>query len=253
MLEEITVLYLFHFMLIFTRMGTAMMIFPGIGEVYVTPRARLVLAVSISLVVFPTVTPYLPPVPGGVIGVFLALIPEAIIGLVMGSLTRVVQAVLHMAGMIIAFQSSLASALLFDANQGSQGSVIGNFMTLVGVTLLFVTNMHHLMITGVVESYQVFGGDFSILAGDFAEMMTMTLSKGFLIAVKISSPLIVIGLLVYLGSGILGRLMPQMQVFMVMVPGQIYIAFTFFVLTFSAGMMWYLRYFEEVMSMFLVE
>ena len=253
MLEDVAILSMYHFFLIFCRIGSAMMVSPGFGEIYVNGKVRISMALVICLMLTPLLSPSFPPVPVGILQLFIAIVPEIMIGLFFGLIIRMVQSILHIAGMVIAFQSSLASALLFDANQGSQGSVIGNFMTLVGVTLLFATNLHHLILAGIIDSYNLFTVSKYPITSDLAEMISRTLSSGFLVAVKISSPLLVIGLCVYIGSGILGRLMPQMQVFMVMIPAQIYVAFTFVLITFSAGMMWYLDYFKEVIGMFVAE
>lgn len=253
MLSDWTVITLFHFFLVFTRMGAALMVLPGFGEVYISSRARLMLALTVSAVMAPVLKPLLPPMPADILGLGMALLAEAIVGLFIGAVGRMLQSILHVAGMIIAFQSSLASALLFDANQGSQGSVMGNFMTLIGVTLLFATGMHHMMLTGIAESYMVFEPGAFPPTGDMADMAAQVVSDGFVVAVKISAPLIVMGLLLYLGAGILGRLMPNMQVFFVLVPVQLYESFVIFLLTLSAGMLWYIDHFEEVMRTFLVQ
>ena len=252
MFEQITTLAIFHFFVIFSRIGTALMVFPGFGEIYVSARARLVTALMISFVMVPVLEPTLPALPGGVLPMFLVILPEIMVGLFIGGITRMLQAILHIAGMIVAFQSSLASALLFDANQGSQGSGIGNFMTLIGLTLLFVTDLHHLMLIAVADSYVLFPSGGFPPVSDMAEMASRTLSGGFLVAVKMSAPLIVTGLLLYLGAGILGRLMPNMQVFFVLIPLQAYVSFIILGLMLSAGMMWYIEHFEEVIQTFLV-
>ncbi len=253
MLEQFTTLFIYQFFLVFSRMGAAMMVFPAFGESYVSPRVRLTLALAISAVMTPVLARILPPaLPGDVIHLMFALLAEAMIGIFIGGIMRMVQAILHIAGMIIAFQSSLASAMLFDATQASQGSVMGNFMTLIGVTLLFATGMHHLMLRGVAESYILFPAGVFPITGDFAEMASRTVSEGFLVAVKIAAPLIVVGLLLYLGGGILGRLMPNMQVFFVLVPVQLYVSFVIFMLTLSAGVMYYISHYQEVLQTFLV-
>ncbi len=254
MLEEITTLAIYHFFLIFCRLGSAFMFMPGFGEVYVNPRSRLVMALAITLVMFPMLTPSFPQeLPLGILPFFLAILSEIIIGLFIGAIGRSIQAVLHIAGMIIAFQSSLSSALLFDPTQGSQGSVIGNFITLVGLTMLFASDLHHIIIIGIMDSYTLFEVTKLPFMGDFAEMISKTLSNGFIVAVKISSPLIIIGLLLYLALGIMGRLMPNMQVFFVIVPLQVYISFIMLALTLSAGIMWYLNYFKDTMSILFGE
>ena len=228
-----------------------MMFMPGFGEIYVSTRARLLTALTISLVLMPVLTPVLPEeTPAGVLSFFMAVSAEILIGGFIGGLARMIQSTLHISGMMIAFQSGLAAALLFDANQGSQGSVIGNFMTLVGVTMLFVTDLHHLVLIAMAESYFLFDAGVFPPLGDFAHLMSQTLSGVFLLAVKIASPLIVVGLCMYLASGMMARLMPNMQVFFIIMPVQIYVSFYLLAITLSAGMIWYLKYFEEVMSLF---
>jgi len=249
MLEEIAILTLFHFFLIFCRLGAAFMLFPGFGEVYVTARARLITALSISSLMTPILAPLLPAeVPSDSTIMILMIFSEILVGLFIGFITRMIQAVLHIAGMIIAFQSGLASAMLFDSTQGSQGSIFGSFMTVVGLTLIFVTDLHHLMIAGISESYNMFGAAIMPPVEDFAGFAVQTLSKGFVVAFQISSPLIIVGLLIYLSSGIMGRLMPQMQAFFVIMPLQIYISFAILAIILSAGMMRYLEFFKETLE-----
>ncbi len=250
MLGEVTTEALFHFFIIFSRMGAALLAFPGFGEVYVSARSRLVTALTISFVLTPVLSPLLPAPPGEFTLMVVILLSEALVGLFIGASIRMLQAILHISGMIIAFQSSLASAILFDATQGSQGSVIGNFMTIIGVTLLFTSDLHHLMLAGVVDSYLLFDAGTLPPLDDLAYVATKLLSDGFIVATKIASPLIVTGLLIYLAGGILGRLMPNMQVFFVLIPVQIYVSFFIFLLLLSAGMMYYLDHVKEVLMMY---
>lgn len=246
--ETITTLSIFHFFLIFSRIGAAMMIFPGIGEVYVTPYARLIFSLALAFILTPILGTHFPPVPSDPITMSVMVFSEIFIGIFIGAMARMLQAILHIAGMIMAFQSSLASALLFDATQGSQGSVVGNLMTIIGITMIFATNLDHLMIQGVSESYNVFAVGTMPPVNNFAEFSSNTISNGFMVAVKISSPLIIVGLLIYLGAGIMSRLMPNMQVFFVMIPLQIYVSFVILSVTMIAGISLYLSHFKEVMS-----
>ena len=244
-LEAYSTLSIFHFFLIFSRLGAALMILPGYGEFYVSPRVRLTIALTISAAIFPLLSPNLPPVPetAGLAGLWL--IKEALIGLLIGGMGRMVQSTLHTAGMFIAFQSSLGSAMLFDANQGSQGSVFGTFLTVMGVTLYFTTGLHHVMIEGIIASYVGFATGTLPETADMAQFTVETLSLCFSVAFKIASPLVVLGLLVYLSAGIMARLMPNMQVFFVILPAQVYLSFVFLLLGLSAGLLWYIDHFKE--------
>ncbi len=251
MLEDLATTTIFHMILMSSRIGAALMTLTGFGETYIPTRVRLLLSFMLAFLLLPVLEPTLPPVPQGLPQTFLLVASEIVIGLLIGGIARILQGILHIAGMIIAFQSSLASALLFDANQGSQGSVFGNFFTITGLTLIFVTDLHHLLLEAIAHSYVVFPAATMPPLHDFANLATATLSDGFRVAFMLSAPMIIVGTLLYLGAGLLGRLMPNMQVFFVLIPVQIYVSFFILVLTFSAAMMWYVRHYAEVMDVFL--
>lgn len=251
MLEQYTNLEIFHFFLVFCRVGTAMMLLPGFGEVYVSPQIKLSAALAVSFVMTFVLGPTLPPLPADSLALFLLVVSEIIIGGFIGSIARMIQGSLHVAGMIFAFQSSLASALLFDANQGSQGSVLGNFMTILGLTLVFATDLHHLFFAGISDSYILFkAGEFPPVT-DLLTMAVKVVSAGFSVAVKISAPLIVIGTCLYLAAGLMSRLMPSMQVFFIIVPLQLYVSFAVILVALSGGMLAYLHFFEDTMRVFI--
>ncbi len=63
MLDQLLPNDLFSIALVFMRIGAAMMLLPGFGESYVTPKIRLIIALALSLVVAPVVSASLPPMP----------------------------------------------------------------------------------------------------------------------------------------------------------------------------------------------
>lgn len=251
MLEQFLVTELFAFLMVFCRLGAAMMLLPGIGESYVTPRARLFLALMVSLVMQPLAQPIMPEIPGSPLGLGVLLIGEITIGVFMGLLSRMLISAMHTAGMIIAFQSGLAAAMMFDINAGAQGSPFGNLLSIAAVMLIFALDLHHVMLMGVADSYTLFAPGTYPPVGDFAQMAARILSSIFAIALAFAAPHIVVGLLVYLGAGILSRLMPAMQVFFVIMPAQILASFFILMITVSAGMMMYMSFFEDMLIGFL--
>src|SRR5690606_23569742 len=105
----------------------------GIGEAYISARARLFLALTTGLVLTPVVQPLIPPIPGSPLGLTVLLMAEITIGVFMGLLSRMLIAAMHTAGMIIAMQSGLAAAMMFDPTAGTQGSPFGNLLSLTAV------------------------------------------------------------------------------------------------------------------------
>ena len=250
MLSQFLTSEIFAFLLVFCRLGSAFMVLPGFGEAYVAARIRLMLALMFSLLLVPSLNT-LPPVPDTVLGLFSLILAEILTGLFLGGLSRMLIAAIHIGGMIIAYQSSLISALVPDINQQGQGTSLGNFLSVSAVVLLFATDLHHLMLRGLADSYSLFlPGHFPIVA-DFANHATQIVNGAFRMAMQLAAPHVVIGIMLYLASGIIARLMPNIQIFFIMIPPQILLSFFILMISISAILMWYMEYFQENLSVFL--
>jgi flagellar biosynthetic protein FliR len=234
----------FAFLIVFARIGAAMMVLPGFGEIYVLPRTRLLLALAVTVVVAPLVSRFLPAMPPSPLELFLILGAELVIGLFLGTLVRMLISALHVAGTIVGFQSSLASASMFDPANAQQGSLIGTFLGVMGIVMVFVADLHHPMLNAVVDSYTLFSPGGALPWDDFSDLMTRTVAHAFALGMQIAAPFLVVGLVFYLGLGLINRLMPQMQVFFIAMPLQIALAFFIMALTISAAMLWFLNDFQ---------
>ena len=234
------------FLLMFARIGTMMMLLPGIGEASIPPRIRLVTALLLTAVLFPLHRNAFAVDLRSFGPVLLLLGQELLVGAVLGMTARLAVSALQVAGNIIAQQLGLAFVTAYDPTQGQQAAIVGNLLTLLGVVLLFATNLHHLAIAGLHESYTLFRPGEVPFTGDIAALMTRTVAASFKIAVQLSAPFLVFGLLFNLGLGILSRLMPQMQVFFVGVPLSILGGFLVLLLVVGALMGNYLGYLEGV-------
>ena len=251
MLSDFLVSQIFTFLLIFCRTGTAIMLLPGFGESYVSPRVRLLFAAMFALVLVPAIQPF-PTMPETVPGLVGMMGAELMVGIFIGALARTIIATLTTAGMIIAFQSSLASSVVQDvtATQG-QGTTIGNLLGMAALVLMFAMDLHHLLLRSLLDSYQLFSvGVFPDVA-DMADHMSHTVSGSFAVALQLASPHVVIGLMLYLTGGIIARLMPNIQIFFILTAPQLLISFFVFMTTFSVVMMWYMDYFKENIGRFV--
>ncbi len=241
----------FAFILTFVRVGAAVTIMPGVGDSFTPGNIRLYIALGLSLVLAPLVAPHLPsPVPGGPL-LFALIITEFIIGLFIGTVARVLMAALDVAGMVISMSSGLGNAQLFNPGFSAQGSLIGAFLSVTGVVVLFATNLHHLLFLGVVNSYEMFPVGRLPDTGSMAEMMAQVIAASFMIGVQVAAPFMVVAILVYIGMGVLTRLMPQIQVFMLALPLQIILSLITLSLTVSVGLMFWVSKFEDGMIYFL--
>jgi flagellar biosynthetic protein FliR len=253
MLNEFLTVNIFAFLLVFARIGTAFLIVPGIGEGFVAPRVRLSIALAVTFLVTQFVVDRLPEQPVSVIALFLLLLGEIVIGLIIGGALRLAISGLHTAGTIIAQQAGLAAAQFFDPAQMTQGAVTSSFLTIMAMTLIFVTDLHHLFLQGTYSSYILFPVGVVPPLGDVAELVIGVVSGSFALGFQISAPFLVYGLTFYFGVGLINRLMPQVQIFFVAMPLQIGLAFAVLSITLSGSMMLFLNYYEETLMRFLGE
>lgn len=245
MLNEILTTDAFAIGLVFARLGSAVMLMPGFAESYVSPRIRLMLALALTVVVTPVVSVHLPPMPSALVGAAILIGGEVVIGVFMGGLMRLLVSALHVAGVIIGFQTSLSNATFFDPSSSQQGALIAAFFNILGVFMIFVTDLHHLMLMAIADSYTLFKPGGTLQFGDFSQTIVRLLSESFALGLQLAAPFIVVGTVFYAGLGLLGRLMPQVQVFFIAVPLQIMIAFAVMAMTLSVSMFWFLARFED--------
>ena len=252
MLSQFLTSELFSFFMIFCRLGSALMLMPGFSETYVPVRIRLLLAVMISIIMSQALSGQLPPVPTTLFGLLSIVAAETLVGVFIGSLSRMVIAAVDVAGMIIAYQSSLASALTqsVSTSQG-QGTVISNLLGYAALVLIFVTDLHHVMLRGIADSYTLFlPGQFPPV-DSFAELAARTMSGAFRMSMQIASPYIISGLLLYLTAGIMSRLMPNIQIFFILMAPQLLMSFCMLLVSCSAILLWYMEYFKDSIAQFL--
>lgn len=217
--------------LIFARIGAVLMLLPGVGESYVPPRIRLSLALVVSLALWPVISNVLPALPATVGGMAGWIIREVIVGLMMGALLRSFTTALATAGEIVALQTTLAFAQTANPLQAQPGATLAAFLMLLGTTLIFATNTHHLFIAGLVGSYTLIAPVGPLATGDFAELAIRTLSDSFMLGVQLSAPLLVFALILNIASGLVGRVMPSFQVFFAAAPLSIILGLSVFALS----------------------
>jgi flagellar biosynthetic protein FliR len=251
MLQELLPAQLFAILLVFVRIGTTMLLMPGIGDPYVPPRVRLFLALMIALTLAPILGSTLPAMPESAAHLVILIAGEVLIGAFFGTMTRLYISALTTAGMIIAFMTSLANALTPDPSAAQQGSIAGSFLVVTAVLTIFTLDLHHAMLAAVIDSYQLFVPGRVPPVADFADMITRVVAQTFQLSFQIAAPFIAIGLIFYLGIGLLGRLMPQMQVFFVAMPLQIAAGFAVLVLVLPAILRWFIGAFQDSLLPFV--
>jgi flagellar biosynthetic protein FliR len=235
------------FMLVFARVGAMVMLLPGLGESNIPVRIKLAIAVLLTLIILPLHRAAYQIDMQSMPALVVLMIHEIVVGVVLGATARVTLSALQVGGAVIAQQMGLGFVTSVDPTQGQQGVLIGNFLTMLGITLLFATDSHYLVIAALNDSYAIFSPGELMPSGDIAALATRAFAAAFKIGVQLAAPFLVFGLVFNVGLGVLARLMPQMQVYFVGVPLSILAGFLVFSLVLVAMMGVFLNYFNGVM------
>ncbi len=251
MITNLLTLEIYQYMLVFVRLGAALMFMPGFSASYVSPRARLCLALTVCVIITPIVGDMLPEPKGFGFEGALLIVGEAIIGIFFGVLMQFIMAALHLVGNKASMAIGFSNAMAFDPTQGGQSSLMNSFFSLLGIVIIFIADLHHLMLGAIIDSYTLFVPGETIPFGDFAEYLTMMINKSFHIGFRIASPFIAFSIILYSCMGLVSRLMPQFNIFFMSLPLQIYLGLGLLMLVLTSVVTWFVRYFEDSLISFL--
>jgi flagellar biosynthetic protein FliR len=225
--------------LVFFRLGSMIMLMPGVGENYVPATVRLSFALMLAFCLGPIVAPSLPAMPSD-LGVMAGyIIKETVIGLLIGGLIRLFLASLITAGEVISLQTTLAFAQTANPLQAQPGTTISTFLTLLGLTLIFDTDLHRMFIAAIAHSYSLFPPIKHVPLADAAGLAAQTVGKSFALGIQLAAPVMVFALVFNVATGLIGRVMPQFQIFFVATPLSLLLGLSIFALSLGAiGLVW---------------
>jgi len=231
--------------LVFARLGAVVMLIPGIGESVIPPRIRLAFAFAMTLMLFPLLGDTVPPIPASSSGVAGAVIKEVLIGLMIGAILRLFMSSLATAGEIVSIQTTLSFAQTANPSQAQPTTTLATFLGLMGIVLIMSTDLHHLFLGAIVRSYSLFPFSRDIQVADAGQLAIQTVAKSFALGLQLAAPVVVFSLVFNIATGLVGRVMPQFQIFFVGTPLMVLMGLSVFALSLGViGMVWVDRYRE---------
>ena len=210
----------FAFVLVLSRTGAVVMLLPGLGELDLPATVRAGLSLALSLLLLPVVAPLVPAAPDGLTSAGMVM-AELLVGGALGWLARLPAMALSMCGAISSTSIGLSSVIQYDPALGAQASALARLLGLLAPLLVLMTGLYAMPLSALAGSYRTLAPGTVMPAGPLAEAVQQMVSASFGIALRLSTPFLLAGLLVQAGLGLLARLVPQLQVFAVAVPGQI--------------------------------
>jgi flagellar biosynthetic protein FliR len=229
--------------LVFARVAAMAMTMPGLGDQPAPAQVRLAFSLLMAIVIAQVVGPTLPPIPASLSDLAGDIIREVLIGLAIGAILRTFLGALAVAGEMISIATTLSFAQTANPTLAQQSSTLASFLSLLGVVLIFSTDLHHLFIGAMVRSYSLFPYGHPPPVGDFATLAVRTVSSMFLLGLQLAAPILIFSLVFNLASGLVGRAMPQFQIFFAAAPLQLLFGLSLFALSLGVmGDVWVSRY-----------
>lgn len=211
------------FMMIFARNIALMSVAPVFGSDAISFPFRIFLSFMISLILFPVTSEYMMPVPPGMGEFALILFSEALIGLLIGFILAIIFAGFLMAGEYFSVQMGFSYTEVLDPVSQISLPVMSQLKNLMGLLLFLVTGAYRVMIENLALSYQ----KIQILTftpevnRSILQVFEASIGAMFVIAFKISLPVLGILILVSISEALMGKAAPQMNILQLSFPAKI--------------------------------
>ncbi|MDZ4761601.1 MAG: flagellar biosynthetic protein FliR [Alphaproteobacteria bacterium] len=237
--------------LLFARLGAVMMLAPGWGETAAPASLRLCAALMVTAVLAPHLAANAPSPPNAIINGIPLILTEVIIGLVIGGGARILMSALQVAGTTAGIASGLGFAQQIDPIANQSAAIFSAFFSLMGVVLVMQAGLHRLMIEAAAESYVLFPPGALPPLGDTSVFVIDAVSASFRLGIQIAAPVLIFSLIFNVALGLVARLIPQIQIFMIAMPLSILLGLAVMALGLGGGLMVWLAEMERHAGAFL--
>ncbi|MCK6598189.1 MAG: flagellar biosynthetic protein FliR [Bdellovibrionaceae bacterium] len=198
------------FILILLRVSSFLVSSSIFSSIQVPVHVKILFSVCVSLLLFESQKKYSFQGDGTLI--FLVF-KEVLIGLSLGMLTRFFFHAIAMGSELTSMSLGLNAASVFNPASGINSNLIEQFQGVLAVLVFFSIQGHHLLIAGISQSFDIIPLDLvHFKLGGVKDFIFWTKNL-FEIAIKISAPVLCSIFLVNLSMGVLGRAVPQINVF----------------------------------------
>jgi len=206
------------------RIAAFLVIAPPFNHRGLSGQVKAMLAFGLALAAAPRVGT----TDGMTTGDFVvALATNAVIGAGMGFIVLLIFSGISAAGSFIDFFGGFQIAQAYDPGSQVNGAQFTRLFQMTAIVLLFATGAYQVMLLGVAQSFDVVpvsaGLDLSFLGAKLTE----TITTMFVSALQIAGPLILVLFLADAGLGLVTRVAPALNAFVLGFPLKILLSLTF--------------------------
>lgn len=202
------------FLYITARMSGCILANPFFSRQNVPNLVKAGLVLMLSVLVFSTAQGGVP-VPVGILELAVRILLELAVGMILGMVIHFFFFIPQLAGFAVDTQMGLTMNQIYDAGSQSNMSVTGNLLNILMTLLFFAANGHHSLMRIFITSEEFVAYGAVRLEVEQAEYMLLLFGQCAALAVKLAMPILAAELVGQVGMGILMKVIPQINVFVI--------------------------------------
>jgi len=206
------------FLLIAMRVAFILFMMPILGSRNIPLLAKVGLTLTVSLILMPVVQVRPSLFPSEPFDFAFLMIFDCVIGFILGLSLKIVFAAIQLAGEFAGFQMGMSMANIVDPQSGSDATLMAQFYYFLALLIFLSVNGHHWFFMAVGQSFRLLpAGGLGFPEGLYRYFMSL-FGNAFLIAIKISAPVMAILLLTQVALGIVAKMVPQINILLTSFP-----------------------------------
>lgn len=217
------------FSLILMRMTGFIFMNPILGRRNIPNIIKAGLALLLTITIFPTAVGDLPDI-GTPLEYGVLLLKEFAVGYLIGMVMQLFSFAVTFAGSITDFQMALAMASVYDAQSGIQIALTGNILNMFFTLLFFAVDGHLALMEIMITSGELLPYAQIGFSPEATQLVLDIFWDCVILAVKLALPIVGSVLILDAGVGILMKMIPSINLFIVDIPIKILLGFTLLML-----------------------
>lgn len=204
------------FLVLVSRIGGLLAALPVFSGRTIPVKVKLGLVLTLSLMLAPSIP--MPTVSLDPVVLAGGMLSEITIGVTIGLAVRLMFGALEVAGELLGIQMGFGAVHLFDPTTSQQTPMVAQFFTMLASLIFLSLNAHLFAMATIIHSYEAIPAFGAHLSSHLGEEILLLSQRMFTIGLKLSAPVLIAILLINVLMALLGRAVPQVQVFVLSFP-----------------------------------
>lgn len=204
------------FLVLVSRIGGIVAAFPMLSGRAVPAKIKIALIVMLGIALAPLIR--LPPLSQDAFEMTAGLASELLIGLIIGLAVRLLFGALEVAGDLLGTQIGFGAVQLVDPLTAQQSSLISEYFRIIATLVFLSVNAHMVVVAAIISSYDAIPPFGARLSPALGEEVLQLAQHMFIVAIKLSAPVLVAMILINVLLAMLGRAVSQINVFVLSFP-----------------------------------